>query len=69
MIDNMGWGTFLLWGTFDIVIAAYAWFGLMETRGKTLEEISGPAVGRSESGPDSIIDDRISGKVPQLSVR
>lgn len=69
MIDNMGWGTFLLWGLFDAVIAGYAWFGLIETRGKTLEEVSGPAAGGYGSGPDSINDDREVGKVPQLSLR
>ena len=40
MIKNMGWGTFLLWGLFDLVIALYAWFGLMETKGLSLEQIS-----------------------------
>ncbi|CAK3942587.1 general substrate transporter [Lecanosticta acicola] len=45
MIRNMGWGTFLLWGVFDILIAIYSWFGLTETRGRTLEEIA--AQGRS----------------------
>lgn len=40
MIDNMGWGTFLLWGLFDICIAAFAWFVLTETQGKSLEEIT-----------------------------
>lgn len=33
-------GTFLLWGLFDVVIALYAWFGLSETRGKSLEQIT-----------------------------
>lgn len=32
--------TFLLWGLFDVVIALYAWFGLEETRGKSLEQIT-----------------------------
>lgn len=40
MIKNMGWGTFLLWGLFDLVIAAYAWFWLKETRGQSLEAIA-----------------------------
>lgn len=40
MIKNIHWGTFLLWGMFDFVIAFYAWFVLTETRGKTLEEIT-----------------------------
>ena len=66
----MGWATFLLWGLFDIVIAVYAWFGLIETRGRTLEEISAPATGRAESGTDdSIIDDRVNGKAPHSHVR
>jgi hypothetical protein len=40
MIRNLGWGTFLLWGLFDILIALYSWFGLIETKGKSLEQIS-----------------------------
>ncbi|TKA58729.1 hypothetical protein B0A55_12215, partial [Friedmanniomyces simplex] len=40
MITNMGWGTFLLWGVFDICIAAFAWFVLTETQGRSLEEIT-----------------------------
>lgn len=30
----------MLWGLFDVVIASYAWFGLTETRGKSLEQIA-----------------------------
>lgn len=40
MINNLGWGTFLLWGLFDFVIAAFSWFVLKETKGKSLEEIT-----------------------------
>ena len=40
MIKHMGWGTFLLWGLFDFLIAVYSWFGLAETQGKSLEEIT-----------------------------
>lgn len=40
MIDNIKWGTFLLWGLFDFCIAFFAWFCLTETRGKSLEEIT-----------------------------
>ncbi|TVY13393.1 putative quinate permease [Lachnellula arida] len=39
MITNMGWGTFLLWGLFDAVIAVFTFFFLKETRGLSLEEI------------------------------
>ena len=45
MISTLHWGTFLLWGIFDVFIALYAWYGLTETRGRTLEEIA--AQGRS----------------------
>lgn len=50
---NTQGGTFLLWGLFDFVIAFYAWFGLDETRGKSLEQIThagsiGPAKTPSE---------------------
>jgi sugar porter (SP) family MFS transporter len=40
MITNMGWGTFLLWGLFDAVIAAFTFFFLRETKGLSLEEIA-----------------------------
>jgi sugar porter (SP) family MFS transporter len=40
MIANMGWGTFLLWGVFDVVIAVVAFFFLKETQGLSLETIA-----------------------------
>lgn len=36
----MGWGTFLLWGIFDAVIAVVAFFFLKETKGLSLETIA-----------------------------
>ncbi|WPH00806.1 Hypothetical protein R9X50_00363600 [Acrodontium crateriforme] len=39
MIKNMGWGTFLLWGLFDLAIALFSWLVLDETKGRSLEEI------------------------------
>jgi len=40
MITNMGWGTFLLWGLFDAVIAVLTFLFLKETKGLSLEEIA-----------------------------
>ncbi|KAI1338439.1 general substrate transporter [Xylariaceae sp. FL0016] len=40
MITNLGWGTFLLWGVFDAVIAVLAFMFLKETRGLSLEAIA-----------------------------
>jgi hypothetical protein len=40
MIANLGWGTFLLWGLFDALIAIGSWWSLRETRGLSLEEIA-----------------------------
>ncbi|KAI0178660.1 general substrate transporter [Hypoxylon sp. FL1284] len=40
MITSMGWGTFLLWGLFDAVIAALSFAFLKETRGLSLEVIA-----------------------------
>lgn len=40
MITNMGWGTFLLWGIFDVVTAVVAFFFLKETKGLSLETIA-----------------------------
>ena len=39
-IAGIGWGTFLLYGLLDLLIAAFVWFGVKETQGKTLEEIN-----------------------------
>lgn len=39
MIANIGWGTFLLWGLFDTVIAGGAFLFLRETKGLSLEAI------------------------------
>lgn len=51
MITNLGWATFLVWGVFDVMIAAYAWTGLTETKGKSLEEIvNGDLRSRSRDG-------------------
>jgi len=40
MIRNLAWATFLVWGAFDLVIAAVAGVYLRETQGLSLEEIS-----------------------------
>ena len=40
MMSNLGWGTFLLWGVFDIVIAVLAFLFLQETKGLSLEAIA-----------------------------
>ncbi|KAF4120569.1 MFS quinate transporter [Geosmithia morbida] len=40
MMDDMGWGTFLLWGVFDIVIAIIVFFFIKETKGLSLEQIA-----------------------------
>ncbi|KAI1100635.1 general substrate transporter [Jackrogersella minutella] len=40
MISSMGWGTFLLWGIFDAVIAILSFAFLRETRGLSLEAIA-----------------------------
>lgn len=40
MISSMGWGTFLLWGVFDAIIAVMAFFFLKETKGLSLEAIA-----------------------------
>ncbi|OTB00900.1 hypothetical protein M426DRAFT_65021 [Hypoxylon sp. CI-4A] len=40
MISSMGWGTFLLWGLFDVIIAVLSFAFLQETRGLSLEAIA-----------------------------
>lgn len=53
MITNMGWGTFLLWGVFDLIIAIVSFFFLKETRGLSLETIGQQKYKRGNS-PDSV---------------
>ncbi|KAK0945139.1 hypothetical protein LTR29_003486 [Friedmanniomyces endolithicus] len=71
MITNMGWGTFLLWGIFDICIAAFAWFVLTETQGKSLEEITN--VSSTPSGKPFMEEEyeheRRSGKTPEVEMK
>jgi hypothetical protein len=40
MMESMGWGTFLLWGVFDAVIAGLCFLILRETKGMSLEAIA-----------------------------
>lgn len=40
MISSMGWGNFVLWGAFDVLIAVGVWLTLEETRGRSLEDIA-----------------------------
>ncbi|KAI9714723.1 MAG: hypothetical protein M1820_000012 [Bogoriella megaspora] len=39
-LHKTGWGTFLLWGLFDTVIAIFSWTVIKETKGKSLEQIA-----------------------------
>lgn len=53
MIKNLAWGTFLFWGIANLVIGIGVWFLLVETRGKSLEEITGevfPVDSKSDVG-------------------
>jgi len=59
MIKNLGYGTFLFWGFCDLVIAIGVFFLLVETRGKSLEEIthetiSDKAMLVDESGEETV---------------
>lgn len=49
MIKNMAWGTFLLWGMFDAIIAVLAFFFLKETKGLSLEVIAQQSFNRGEA--------------------
>jgi len=72
MIKNLGWGTFLLWGLFDCCIAAFAWFVLTETQGKSLEEISkvGSGPTRKTMGDDEEeMGSSRAGKTPSTDVK
>lgn len=57
MIKNIKWGTFLLWGLFDFVIAFFSWFVLAETKGKSLEEITHLGLGNNAKSKDDGLGD------------
>lgn len=40
MMESMGWGTFLMWGIFNIVISVLAFLFLKETKDLSLEAIA-----------------------------
>lgn len=40
MMESVGWGSFLLWGIFDAIIAVLAFLFLKETQGRSLEDIA-----------------------------
>ena len=48
MIQSMAWGTFLLWGMFNIIIAILTFLFLKETRGRSLEEITADFQGKQD---------------------
>lgn len=52
MMTSMGWGTFLLWGIFDAVIAVLAFLFLKETRGLSLENIAHQRFKKGSSSDD-----------------
>ncbi|KAF1346599.1 MFS sugar transporter-like protein [Delphinella strobiligena] len=75
MVKNMGYGVFLLWGIFDLVIAIGVYFFLVETRGLSLEQITHTTVpdtpklfddGHSYDGPADV---RPDDKGPQIGVQ
>ncbi|KAL1613903.1 hypothetical protein SLS54_010180 [Diplodia seriata] len=49
MIDSMGWGTFLLWGLFDIIIGFGTILLATETRGLSLERAGQPEAFRNDN--------------------
>lgn len=54
MIKHLGWGTFLLWGIFDAIIAVMAFFFLKETKGLSLEAIAHQQFKKDASAEDII---------------
>lgn len=52
MMSSMDWGTFLLWGVFDAIIAFFAFLFLRETRGLSLEAIAHQRFKKGSSADD-----------------
>lgn len=40
MMERLGWGTFLVWGVFDVAICVLAFLFLKETKHLSLEAIA-----------------------------
>lgn len=40
MMERLGWGTFLVWGVFDVAICVLAFLFLKETKDLSLEAIA-----------------------------
>jgi hypothetical protein len=57
MMSSMGWGTFLLWGVFDAVIAILAFLFLKETRGLSLEAIANQRFKKGSSDENIVTKD------------
>lgn len=55
MISSLGWGTFLLWGIFDAVIAVLAFIFLKETKGLSLEAIANQEFNRGTSEGSTVL--------------
>lgn len=70
MIKNLGWGTFLLWGIFDLVIGVGCWLLLKETRGLSLEQITHTSDSAKLFDQDREFDGdrRVDNKTPEVGV-
>lgn len=62
MMTNLGWGTFLLWGVFDVIIAILAFFFLKETKGLSLEAIAETQFRKGNSRDDVVHTKHVDGE-------
>ncbi|KAI9725815.1 MAG: hypothetical protein M1828_002444 [Chrysothrix sp. TS-e1954] len=60
MIASMAWGTFLLWGMFNLIIAILTFLFLKETRGRSLEEITADFQGKQDVLANKLNDGEVS---------
>ena len=38
-VENIGWKTFLMFAVFNFALVVYVWFFILETKGRSLEEM------------------------------
>ena len=38
-VENLGWKTFLMFAIFNFALVVYVWFFILETKGRSLEEM------------------------------
>ena len=68
-IHNLGWRTFLMYAIFCLANAAFAFFFVKETKGRTLEEMNMIFAGRDANEVDRVMEEGKEGIERGVSIR